>query len=146
TWWWNPLTFVTSVENAERLAAIFAASNTPRDARADAYFSPAGRGYLSGLLLAAAVGERPISQVLTWMGDPDDREPVQLLSRAGYELAAQDLKSTIELTPKQRDGVIGTAAPWVAFLRNPAFTAWVERSGPDDSRPQFDPHAFVRST
>lgn len=146
SWWWNPLSFVTSVENAERLAAIFAASNTPRDARADAYFSPAGRGYLSGLLLAAAVGDRPISQVLAWMSDPDDREPVLLLSGAGYELASQDLKGTIELTPKQRDGVIGTAAPWVAFLRNPAFTAWVEPSGPEDSRPQFDPHSFVRST
>src|SRR5690606_25843258 len=70
TWWWNPLTFVTDVESAERLAAIFEASNTPRNAKADAYFPVAGRQYLSALLLAAAVDDRPISQLVSWMSDP----------------------------------------------------------------------------
>jgi hypothetical protein len=45
TWWWNPLSFVTSVERAERLAGIFAAPVTARDARADAYFNAAAKDY-----------------------------------------------------------------------------------------------------
>lgn len=57
----------------------------------------------------------------------------------------EPLQATIDLTPKQRDGVIGTAQPWVSFLRNPTYLPWIERTGPDDDRPQFDPHSFVRS-
>ncbi len=145
TWWWNPLTFVTDVESAERLAGIFAASNTPRDAKADAYFSTAARQYLSGLLLAAAVGNRPIGQLLTWMSDPGGREPVTILEKNGYAGAATQLRATTELTEKQRDGVVGTASPWVSFLRNPNYLAWIQPTGPDDTRPQFDPRAFVGS-
>lgn len=145
TWWWNPLTFVTDVESAERLTAIFAASNTPRDARADAYFTPAGKEYLSNLLLAAALGDLPISVILTWMSDPGDRAPVTLLREAGFSDAGGQLAATLELTDKQRDGVVGTARPWVSFLRNPNYLAWIQRTGPDDRRPHFDPHAFVAS-
>ncbi|MDN5654957.1 MAG: TraM recognition domain-containing protein, partial [Kocuria sp.] len=145
TWWWNPLTFVTDVESAERLAAIFAASNTPKDAKADAYFSPAARQYLSGLLLAAAVADQPISEVVTWMSDPGGRAPVTILKKNGYPEAATQLLATTELTDKQRDGVVGTASPWVSFLRNPNYLAWIQPMGPDDTRPQFDPRAFVGS-
>ncbi|MEE1652163.1 TraM recognition domain-containing protein [Brachybacterium sp. J144] len=145
TWWWNPLSFITDVESAERIAAVFAASNTPRDARADAYFSPAGRQYLSGLLLAAAVGELPITKVLTWMSDPGGQDPVALLREAGYVDAASQLQATVELTEKQRDGVVGTAAPWVSFLRNPKYLPWIQRTGPEDPRPEFNPAAFVAS-
>lgn len=144
-WWWDPLSFITDVESAERIAAVFAASNTPRDAKADAYFSPAGRQYLSGLLLAAAVKGLPITQVLTWMSDPGGQDPVVLLREAGYADAASQLKATVELTEKQRDGVVGTAAPWVSFLRNPKYLPWIQRTGPNDTRPEFDPAKFVAS-
>jgi len=145
TWWWNPLSFVKDVESAERLAGIFAASGTPRDAKADAYFPVAGKEYLSGLLLAAAVAERPISQLVTWMSDPDNREPATILQTNGYDDAGRQLRGTIGLTGKQRDGVIGTAAPWVSFLRNPNYLAWIQATGPDDTRPQLDLRAFVGS-
>ncbi|WP_422117766.1 type IV secretory system conjugative DNA transfer family protein [Brachybacterium sp. UNK5269] len=145
TWWWNPLTFVTDVESAERLAAIFAASNTPRDAKADAYFPIAGRQYLSALLLAAAVDGRPISQLVSWMSDPGDQDPVKILQANGYSDAATQLRGTSELTDKQRDGIVGTATPWVSFLRNPNYLAWIQTTGPEDRRPQFNPRAFVGS-
>lgn len=145
TWWWNPLTFVTDVESAERLAAIFAASNTPRDAKADAYFPIAGRQYLSALLLAAAVDDRPISQLVGWMSDPGERAPITILENNGYPDAATQLNGITELTEKQRDGIVGTASPWVSFLRNPKYLAWIQPTCPDDTRPQFDPRAFVGS-
>lgn len=145
TWWWNPLSFIDSVEAADRLAGIFVASNTAREAQADAYFSAAAKEYLSGLLLAAAVGDQPISILLRWMSRPDVGGPVELLAEHGYTASSRTLQATIDLTPKQRDGVIGTAQPWVSFLRNPNYLPWIERTGPDDDRPQFDPHSFVRS-
>lgn len=145
SWWWNPLAFIDSVEAADRLAGIFVASGTARDARADAYFSAAAKEYLSGLLLAAAVGDQPISILLRWMSRPDVGGPVELLAEHGYMQSSRTLQATIDLTPKQRDGVIGTAQPWVSFLRNPTYLPWIERTSPDDDRPQFDPHSFVRS-
>ena len=145
TWWWNPLSFIDGIESAERMAGIFVASGTARDARADAYFSAAAKEYLAGLLLAAAVGNQPISVLLKWMTRPDVGGPVELLAEHGYLDASRTLQATIDLTPKQRDGVIGTAQPWVSFLRNPDYLPWIQSTGPDDQRPQFDPHAFVRS-
>lgn len=144
-WWWNPLSFIDSVEAAERMAGIFAASGTARDARSDAYFSAAAKEYLSGLLLAAAVGDQPISVLLRWMSQPDAGGPVELLAEHGYIQASKTLQATIDLTDKQRDGIIGTAAPWVSFLRNPRYLPWIEKTGPDDGRPHFDVHAFVAS-
>lgn len=144
-WWWNPLSFIDSVEAAERMAGIFAASGTARDARSDAYFSAAAKEYLSGLLLAAAVGDQPISVLLRWMSQPDAGGPVELLAEHGYIQASKTLQATIDLTDKQRDGIIGTAAPWVSFLRNPRYLPWIEKTGPDDGRPHLDVHAFVAS-
>lgn len=145
SWWWNPLSFVTDVERAERMAAILAASNTPAEARADAYFSQAARDYLSSLILAAAVAGLPMSQVLTWSTEPGELEPADLLKKNDFAAAARTLEGIINLTPKQRDGVVGTAAPWISFLRNPRYLAWIERTSDDDRRPEFDPEAFVGS-
>lgn len=145
TWWWNPLSFVHDVETAERLTAILEASNTPKDAKGDAYFPVAGRQYLSSLLLAAALGERPMSTVLRWVNKPEDREPLRILQDHGFNGAHETLEGFIELTGKQRDGVTGTAAPWVGFLRNPNYLAWIEPTGPDDRRPQLNVDEFVSS-
>lgn len=145
TWWWNPLSFVHNLETAERLAGIFVASATGRDAKTDAYFSAAAKDYLSALLLAAAVGNQPLSILITWMARPDTGEPVNILSMADYVDVARTLRATLDLTPKQRDGVIGTAQPFVAFLRNPEYLPWIQQTGPDDDRPHFDPEKFVKS-
>lgn len=145
TWWWNPLSFVTNVERAERLAGVLVASATEKDAKTDAYFTTAAKQYLSALLLAAAVADKPMSTLLSWMSRPDVDGPVPLLAAAGFMDASRQLKAVIDLTPKQRDGVIGTAQPWVAFLRNPDYLPWIQKMGPDDHRPEFDPAAFVRS-
>lgn len=145
SWWWNPLSFVHDVETAERLTAILEASNTPKDARGDAYFPVAGRQYLSSLLLAAALGDRPMSTVLSWVNKPSNREPLGILKEHGFDGAYTTLEGFIELTGKQRDGVTGTAAPWVGFLRNPNYLAWIEPTGPDDQRPQLNVDEFVAS-
>ncbi|WP_298461172.1 type IV secretory system conjugative DNA transfer family protein [uncultured Cellulomonas sp.] len=146
TWWWNPLSYVTSVETADELTDLFITSATSADARQDAYFSSAGRSVLSAMVLAAAAGQRPITDVLTWLYDVTDETPLDLLSANGYGFTATALEGAMELTERQRDGVYGTARPWVDFLRNKTLLPWITRQGPDDARPQFDPHAFAAST
>jgi len=91
------------------------------------------------------VAGEPITKVYSWLTTPDDFEPVEHLRAAGHDLPAEALEGAIRLTPKQRDGVFGTALEMVSFLRNAQVLPWVTPLGPADSRPQFDPGDFVRS-
>src|SRR5439155_9011957 len=58
TWWWDPLTSVTDVRTARKLATIWATVGRDFDARVDPYFHPAGVELLAMMLLAAARGGR----------------------------------------------------------------------------------------
>ena len=155
-WWWNPLSFVTDEVKASMLADIFASASRDPSARTDAYFEPAGTELLANLLLAAAVGERPITQVYLWLADPSDDEAVSILGDAGYDILAAALQGVINYPDKQRAGVYGTAKQIGSFLTNRQAVRWVT---PDtgakrdanpwtttSSRREFHPHEFVRGT
>jgi len=145
TWWWNPLSGVTGVAEADELAALFVAATRDADAKPDAYFDPEGQALLSGMLLAAACAGRPITQVYEWLTRESDPEPSKILAEHGYRVSSDALYAVTQLTPKQRDGVYGTARAMSSFLRNDKVLPWVTPLGPDDDRPQFDPTAFARS-
>ncbi len=145
TWWWNPLRGVTGVAEADELAALFVAATRDADAKPDAYFDPEGQALLSGMLLAAACADRPITQVYEWLTHESDPEPATVLAEHGYRVSSDALYAVTQLTPKQRDGVYGTARAMSSFLRNDKVLPWVTPLGPDDDRPQFDPAAFARS-
>lgn len=144
-WWWNPLTFVSSVDRADELAGLFAAASTEDGARPDAYFEPEGTNYLSNLLLAAAVGGSAITIISEWMNDPGDPTPIEILQISGYPIAAEAVQAVAQMPSEQRGGVIGTARKMVPWLRNPAILHWITPTGPDDGRPQFNPAEFVRT-
>jgi type IV secretory pathway TraG/TraD family ATPase VirD4 len=144
-WWWNPLTYVTDEVKARQLADHFVASQRSETARTDAFFDAAGTDLLAGLLLAAAVAKRPITQVYSWLADPRNDEPERILrSTPGLELSADALAGVIGAPDKQRAGVYGTAQQSAQFLINRQVTRWVVPQGPNDPRPQFNPHQFVR--
>lgn len=145
TWWWNPLSYVTGVAEAQELANLFAAAARNPEDRTDAYFDVEGQNYLAALLLAAAVAEQPITQVLTWAARPGDNEPADVLAMAGYAGVSENLRSIIRLSDRQRDGVVGTARKTVAWLGNPELLPWITSQGVDDRRPQLDPGRFVES-
>lgn len=151
SWWWNPLSFVTSVARAEELVELWAAARTKQDmAGADPYFEPEGRNLLANLLMAAAVGDEVLTRLPDWLTGmrprPGIPDPVQILTDHGYPVLATDLATTLEVTSEQRDGLYGTARSFLRFLRSPEYVQWMAPTGPDDVRPQFDPDAFVRGT
>jgi len=146
TWWWNPLTYITDEVKARDLAGHFVASQRRENARTDAFFDAAGTDLLAGLLLAAAVAKRPITQVYSWLADQRNDEPERILRNTpGLQLSADALVGVINAPDKQRAGVYGTAQQSAQFLVNRKVTRWVVTQGPHESRPQFDPHEFVRS-
>ncbi|MDM7886584.1 TraM recognition domain-containing protein [Curtobacterium sp. RHCKG23] len=149
TWWWNPLSYVTDDTTAAKLAGHFAAGSREPGDKGDAFFDPAGKDLLAGMLLAASLDNRPITDVFTWLTDPDNREMVSVLRRGGYDLIADDVESQSRTSPKQRDGVYGTARKMAACLKNSRIGRWVTPVGGNmagDRRPQFNPDEFVRGT
>jgi type IV secretory pathway TraG/TraD family ATPase VirD4 len=144
-WWWNPLSYVTDEVKARQLAEHFVASQRSEGARTDAFFDAAGTDLLAGLLLAAAVAKRPITQVYSWLADQRNDEPERILrSTPGLQLSADALAGVINAPDKQRAGVYGTAQQSAQFLINRRVARWVTPQAQNDNRPQFDPHKFVR--
>ena len=163
-WWWNPLTYVTDEVKADILADVFTLASRDPTARTDAYFEPAGQRLLANLLLAAALAQRPLTQVYLWLSDPTEDEPVAVLDEHGYPLNASALLSVINAPEKQRGGVYGTAQQIASFMTNREAMRWVTPdaprapSSPQSANPQvtadsdsavrreFDPHEFVKTT
>ena len=145
-WWWNPLSYVTDEVKAAKLAGIFAAASRPPGARVDAFFDNAAQDLLAALLLAAAVDDRPITDVYRWLTRPDDDTGVDLLRAAGYPLTADQLSGVINAPDRQRAGVYGTATQLASVLTNRQAAHWVTGDPANPRRPQFDPHLFVTGT
>jgi type IV secretory pathway TraG/TraD family ATPase VirD4 len=143
SWWWNPLSYVTNVDKATRLAAVLAHAARPPDARQDAFFDPKGEQLLAFLLLAAAACRTAVTTVFEWVADPTDVMPVDILRAAGHELPAQAVQGVINSPDKQRAGVYGTAEKIVNFLVNPAITDWITPGEGRATRPEFSPRDFV---
>ena len=144
TWWWNPLSYVTDEVRAAKLADHFASGSRDPGAKTDAYFDPAGQDLLAGLLLAAALDSRPITDVYGWLTRPTEEEPIGILRRGGYDLTADQVRGVITAPEKQRGGIYGTAQQMASCLTNRQVAAWVNPQGEPDLRPQLDPAAFVR--
>lgn len=146
TWWWNPLSYVTDEVKAAKLADHFASGSRDPGAKTDAYFDPAGQDLLAGLLLAAALDQRPITDVYSWLTQPTEDEAVGILRTHGFTLTADQVRGVINAPEKQRGGIYGTAQQMASCLTNRQVAAWVNPIGGnmDDRRPQFDPVAFVR--
>ncbi|WP_316318470.1 type IV secretory system conjugative DNA transfer family protein [Clavibacter michiganensis] len=146
TWWWNPLSYVVDDTRAAKLAQYFASGSRSTDSKTDAFFDGAGMDLLAGMLLAAAVGDRPIAQVFTWLTDPNEEEPVRLLRVGGYRMQADGVLGAIQATEKTRSSIYSTAQQMAACLKNGSIADWVNSRGPEDGRPQFDAAEFVRGS
>lgn len=144
-WWWNPLSFVTDMETAERLTDVFITSATDAGAKQDAYFASDGKRLLSHMFYAAAIAHRPITDVFTWAQDPNDKTPRNLLLEAGQSALAKALGQIQNLTEKQRDGVYGTMRPWITVLSYEKVIPWITNET-FANRPELDHTKLATST
>lgn len=152
---WNPLTYiygpgVDCARDADTKAVIqanlFADAARTMDAKTDGFFEPAGVDLLAGLLLAAASDQRPITDIVYWMNNPNQGSvPIGILRRDGWALSASNLQAAFELNDETKRGVFANARKVVNFLFNREALQWIVRDPAGDSRPEFDPHQFVRS-
>lgn len=141
SWWWNPLSYVTDEVKAAELAGHFAAGSRDPGAKTDAYFDGDGQDLLAGLLLAAALDGRPITDVYLWTTRPTDDTPADILKAHGQELISAQLTGIIRAPEKQRGGVYGTARQMASCLTNRQVATWITPNG--SHRREFSPDAFV---
>ena len=145
-WWWNPLCYVTDEVKALQLASIFVTATRQPGARTDAHFEPTGTALLGNLLLAAAVAQRPITDVYLWLTQATNDEPAEILHLHGYALPAAAVRGVVEAPDRERSGVYSTARRTASFLINTSATRWVTASGGGAGRPHLDPATFVSSS
>ncbi|MET8658694.1 type IV secretory system conjugative DNA transfer family protein [Streptomyces griseus] len=140
--WWNPLATAKSLDGANRLASHFLAASVDASQQGD-FWSKAGSNILSQLLLAAALDERPITDIMQWLAFPADRAPLDILRDHDFAAVAAQLKGTVEGPPETRDGIYETARQYAAALLNSEIAAWVT---PQKNVAEFRPADFVTST
>ncbi|MFE5298109.1 type IV secretory system conjugative DNA transfer family protein [Streptomyces sp. NPDC056632] len=141
TMWWNPLTDAKTLDGAGRLAGHFLAASVDASQQGD-FWSKAGSNILSQLFLAAALDERPITDVMQWLAFPADRTPLDILRDHKFTAVASQLKGTVEGPPETRDGIYETARQYAAALLNSDIAAWVT---PQQNIAEFRPAEFVTS-
>ncbi|MFI1060536.1 type IV secretory system conjugative DNA transfer family protein [Streptomyces spororaveus] len=139
--WWNPLASAKSLDGAGRLAGHFLAASVDASQQGD-FWSKAGSNILSQLFLAAALDERPITDVMQWLAFPADRRPLDILRDHGFAAVAAQLKGTVEGPPETRDGIYETARQYASALLNSEIAAWVT---PQQGVREFKPSEFVTS-
>lgn len=132
---------VRAVELTQQLVT----ASRPADAKVDAFFDPAGQDLLTNMLLAAAVEHLPITKALEWLYRPESPVAADILTKHGLRLAAKAITATQQLAAETRDSVFRTAIGFLGFLQDSSALPWIQRTGPDDTRPAFDPDEYVRS-
>ncbi|OLZ51713.1 type VI secretion protein [Amycolatopsis coloradensis] len=128
TFWWDPLAGVTDVESASRMASYFmrevgGGAGGGAD-RADPFFTPAAEKTLRQILLAAAVSEKSLRDVVNWVATRSD-EPAVQLEQHGFRGQADSLRATLELPPETRGGVYEGVATAISCLDSESLLRWV---------------------
>ncbi|QHC68854.1 type IV secretory system conjugative DNA transfer family protein (plasmid) [Rathayibacter sp. VKM Ac-2759] len=149
TWWWNPLSYVTDDTKAAKLAQHFASSmlSGAGNGGNDGFWERRGKNLLANFLLAAAVGNRPITDVYEWLTNQARTEAVDYLLAAGYTRQADAVNFDQQSEEKIRNGVYSTAEGMASCLGNTGIEEWVNPvRAPYAPRRRFDPHEFVRGS
>lgn len=147
-WYFDPLDAVRRDpmkmdSEAIALADIFRAASQGDSTGGDSFFSEGGRDLLGRLFLAAALDERPITDVFRWVNDDEDRTPVGILQGfPEWESMADALNGTYSITERTRSGLFSQAAQMAAPLGRRAIQHWIT---PGEDKVKFEPEQFVRA-
>ncbi|WP_051064444.1 type IV secretory system conjugative DNA transfer family protein [Acaricomes phytoseiuli] len=139
----NPLSTVHCIEDAEALAKIFDDATSSVDARSDGYFAPAGLTVVADYLLAAALSGQYMDTVFQWVNSPLNQEPADILTRHGESGLAARVAETQKITDKTRGIIFSEARRIVGFLQSKSLLEWLT---PGPGKKEFVPSEFAAST
>ena len=139
----NPLAQVHTIAQAGRLAMHFVQEVRDASRGGGDFWTKAADDLLTGLLLAAALDARDLTDVYRWLNDSAARLPVQLLRAHGHPAAAASLEGRQSGAVETREGIYETARTAAQALRDPAIMAWVT---PQPGLPELDPRVIPTSS
>ncbi|MBC2869861.1 type IV secretory system conjugative DNA transfer family protein [Streptomyces mexicanus] len=137
--WWDMIAQAETLEGAERLASHFIVQITSE--QADPFWSQAAGDLLVGLFRAAWWSGGTVRDVMRWLSDPNEKDPMRVLYEHEPVLAEQ-VESSVNIAPETQSGIYQNARTAVSALRDEKVLAWVT---PDKHRPRFDPEHFATS-
>lgn len=135
--WWNPLANVRTVEAAKRMAGHFVFED---EARRGEIWAPGAKALLIGLLLAAAYGDYPITQVYSWLATRASDTPTEILRANGQHIVADALAALQNDPEETAGGFYITARTGCQWMEDPLITRWVTPGHADE---QFNPRSFI---
>lgn len=145
-WFFDPLDFVRRTRwwdgNAAELASIFDASARLESGgdNTNAYFYQQATDLLAGLFVAAALDDRPITDVYAWVSDPTDTTAVKRLGSSEWDLLAADVASKYNAEPRTKSNVFSAAKNMISCLGRKQIARWMTpRPGAD----RFVPERFA---
>jgi type IV secretion system protein VirD4 len=146
TWWWNPLRSISDADPAERMEAAARLAGhfvaTIGGDRRDPFFHAAGEQVLTATLLAAAITEASMREVVAWL-QPSCRDAIAALDKAGAETEAADLDATLRGADVTAKGIFQTARTATKALTSERLMRWITpphtwRDPPDHELVELD--------
>ncbi|MBW0115284.1 type IV secretory system conjugative DNA transfer family protein [Pseudonocardia abyssalis] len=135
TWWWDPLRSIADADPAERVEAAARLAGhfvgTIGGERRDPFFHAAGEQVLTATLLAAAISDGTMRDVLAWL-QPGRRDAIAALDKAGADAEAADLEATLSGADVTTKGIYQTARTATKALTSERLMRWI--SPPDTWR------------
>lgn len=135
--WWNPLANVRTVEAAKRMAGHFVFED---ERSRGEIWAPGAKSLLVALLLAAAYGDYPITQVYSWLANRVSDTPIEILRANGQPMVADALAALRNDPEETAGGFYITARTGCQWMEDPMITRWVTPGHVDE---QFHPRAFI---
>ena len=143
SFWWNPLSYVTSSVRAAAMAQALMDASRPAGGQSNPFFDTGARDLVARLLLAAARSGQSLDAVKTWVNDPSDDEPVLLLRQAGEYEKADELQATLNMVEVTRSGIFAGAQQIMGFTADDRTMSWVR---PNNWIPELCIEDLVRSS
>lgn len=122
----DPVWGCTDAQRTDETAAAMIRGASINKRQNEEFWADVGREILRCYLLAAAVTGRSSFDVQRWSHDPDDPEPVEILTRYSSRVPhgwLGLLQTRIDTNVRQRDGYYATVASCMDFLALPGAAA-----------------------
>ncbi len=143
TWWWDPLRSIADADPAERVEAAARLAGhfvgTIAGERKDPFFHAAAEQILTATLLAAALSDGSMREVVDWL-QPGQRGAIAALDKAGARTEAADLEATLTGADVTTKGIYQTARTATKALTSERVMRWITpphtwRTPPDGDGP-----------
>ena len=146
TWYWDPIKSIRNLEDAKRIADCWRASAGLNSSEGNSEFFNGGAAtQLASYLFAASLNSNTIQDVFKWCQDEKNDTAARILDQFGYGVIANAVYGVISITPETRSGIFAGLKKMVDFVVDDKLIPWIQKMGPEDNRPAFDPFDFAIS-